>query len=287
MVNLRWIRQYGTSIETFLGNRPTPHSFKVPHSIHAEKKPVDEFSNYHLKYKDHQSFYKLQEPIKPNNSHGEIPLLPSYIKGVDEGAYLMLLTLYKFPTIAQGKFFALRFFPTQHYMSLFRKSNIAYTFSQKGGFKLNDAKLEKKFDQYRGKYHNHPFFARTIKPLDTAFNRHRYRWYVRGVLHDTIRDLVPQDQVHSVEGIFQFQFGVVPTCPEDRLEIRRLIKDGVLKVLNNKAYQRKLLSVCKQQNKPRLIKQLKQQVLATNKRDLSVESVAKKLPFLNDEKYLV
>jgi hypothetical protein len=281
---LQVLKKYSTStIEEFLSLKLKQCVYKVPLIISVGKKLVTEFSSYRIEYKNHENFYKCNESRRPEEElKKKLPLVDE-IRGLDQSAYMSLYSNNKIPTIAQTKFFLLRFFPKQHYLSLFRKSNIAYTFTNKGGYKLNNPELENAIDAYKGKYRNNSMFSKNIRPLDTAFGRYRYRRYVRRILCNTIQETVPFNKIHTVEGIFQFQFRIVPTNPKDRQEIRNSIKHAISTVTHNRKFQNKLLITCKKLNNPKRIKQLKFTIISTVKNDLTVDSVNAKLPFINDE----
>lgn len=203
---------------------------------------------------------ELTKALQPweNRSHitnKSLPALPTDIKGVDSALYPQLrkkLLLRNLPLLAQTKFFTLKFVDTLHHLSLVRKSNIAYTFSNHGAPILNDVKLEQAFKKYNGKYRKLEFFKTLPEATETAAQRIKYRKRVKRSLFSALHQVVEEGnaaQIKAVSGIFLFKFQTCPATLEDFVSIDKSLVAAVDKILHNSSFQDSLLQVTKQQNK--------------------------------------
>lgn len=181
----------------------------------------------------------------------KLPEQPTDIKGVDAAVYRHVDRkgiLRKLPVLVQNDHFMLKFFPQQHHVSRYRKSNIAYTFTNYGGPVLNDENLKKDFAKYRGKYRSLEFFRSQPMPMGTAASRIIFRKRIKRELFATLHRLVPSTDVAKVSGIFFFRFRNVPTTTEEWDVVKRNLTKAVEKVLADKRYRAELNDITVSQN---------------------------------------
>ncbi|ABN67692.2 predicted protein, partial [Scheffersomyces stipitis CBS 6054] len=181
-----------------------------------------------------------------------LPHFPEDIKGVDENAYSLL---YKnkvqkpMPVLMSNEFFSLIFFPSDHFVSSYRKSNISYTFTNYGPSKLNSQVLEKAINSYKGKYRSTTFFQENLQPFTTAVGRSNNRKLMKRCLFNALCDQVKtQDQLVSVSGIFRFRFLSVPVTDKDKSKVQRDISNSVNRILEDRMYRSLLSSGTKKSN---------------------------------------
>lgn len=154
----------------------------------------------------------------------------------------------KSPAVVRSKFFVLKFFPALHHLSLVRKSNIAYTFSNRGGSVLNDTALLAAFSKYKGKYRDILFFKTQPSPRDTAVGRTKFRKAVKRSLFSSLHKLAAND-VALVLGIFFFKFDAMPATKEDYVNLQSDMDKAVAKITSDKTYISALNQSVKQQNR--------------------------------------
>lgn len=223
----------------------------------------------------------------PHITDKALPQKPTDIKGVDAAAYTHMQRkqlLRNIPVLMQNKFFVLKFVDALHHLSLVRKSNIAYTFSNFGTPVLNDKTLEAAFKKYKGKYRQLNFFQSLPLATDTATERILYRKRVKRGLFQALHKNLPHaaaGDIRKVSGIFLFRFVTCPATHEDYLVLERDLDLAVNKILTHKAYVTNLANITDQQNKAfKNGKFLKQDVTVEN--TLGAENVPgyfPKLPF--------
>lgn len=190
----------------------------------------------------------------PHITNKALPQKPTDIKGVDHLVYSYrekARILRQMPLLVKNTFFRLWYFPYYHHLSRARKSNIAYTFSNRGGDPLNDGALYEAFKKYRGPYSRDKFFKTTPHPKDKAVDRVKYRRLVKQSLFQALHDIVPQNQlrVASVSGIWFFQFDASPCTEEDFVMVKKDILNAVRRVHSDPKLQKSLESQLKKHNK--------------------------------------
>ncbi|ODV77501.1 uncharacterized protein CANTADRAFT_33433, partial [Suhomyces tanzawaensis NRRL Y-17324] len=165
-----------------------------------------------------------------------LPQRPTDIKGVDEAVYLHLRkpkVSRTMPRVFRNEYFSLRFFPQDHHVSRFRKSNVAYTFSNRGGYKLNDKILEESLNKYKGKYRSLNYFRENLQPLHTAFGRTTYRKFIKKCLFNSLhKHTKTQLDFEKVSGVFRFMFNLVPGTSEERQIIKQDMDRCIQRVLS-------------------------------------------------------
>lgn len=225
---------------------------------------------------------------EPHISNKSLPSKPIDIRGVDAAAYPHLqkkLLFRGIPVLVQNKFFSVKFVDSTHHLSLVRKSNIAYTFSNYGTPVLNDNSLAIAFKEYKGTYKNLEFFKSQPHGTDTACARIQYRKRVKRSLFEALHHEIPNSsdtEIRSVSGIFLFRFSTCPSTAEDFALVDKDLKAGIATILRNKQYKAKLQLVTKQQNKEfkngkALVKQVTMENTLGAKR---VPGYYPKLPFI-------
>lgn len=272
MIFRRLVRNYSTSVLELLKTKTKATNYQIPQKVQVKPTKIGNFSDNFVKFKNSKEF--KQKPIRTLPKQ---PVVKNDIKGIDETAFQYIYKSKKVPNLISCKFFNMRFYPKNHTLSRYRKLNLACAFSNKGGFNLNDQDIEKNIANYKGEYRSHQFFSKITKPLDASFTRTRYRKYMRQLVFNLVKDLKSNDFV-KLEGIFQFQFITVPSRQEDYEFIDKSVTNGIKKLIEDVHLQRKLLSLCNQDNNGMRIKQ---DVLRANENYLHVKSIHHKLPFLN------
>jgi len=286
-------RSLTTLAKSMATNQPTRINYSSPQYVRSEFVRDTTFDSYDCKYKNSSEFINenYTNSVPSYSQHGTLPQSPTEIKGLEAfiAGNIRQRQYRNTPNLVYTKYFLLKFFPKQHHLSLFRKSNIAYSFTNRSGFRLNDKKLDSSLTSYKGKYDKEPWFQTRMFPLETAFGRTRYRKLVKRLLFESLHKLVKtEQQIDLVEGIFQFQFTVVPESETDILAARKAIEKGVRIVLTDKSFRKSLMNETKLANRSVLIPKLKKQIQLYN----SVGETKRlgyfpKLPFLNDTKYLL
>ena len=256
--------KHDTIIQKFLANSSEPVKIVKPSSPMPQRittvlpnKYIEETTGaFKANFKNYKEFVKhrYNKEYPPSHIRNCLPEKPTDIKGVDQVIYKHVhrkQILKKLPTLLSSKFFTLKFFPDLHHVSLARKSNIAYTFTNRGGFNLNDPLLAKSLTEYKGKYKKLEFFQEKLCPLDTAVGRAKYRKFIKRSLFESLHRYVksPKD-VDQVRGVFFFRFTIVPATENDKNQVMTDL-DLALKVLlrPNLNYKLQLLNVVKEQNK--------------------------------------
>lgn len=187
-----------------------------------------------------------------------LPQTPTDIKGVDASVYQHLRNnrfSKLIPTVTNNKYFSLKYYPSNHYISMFRKSTIAYTFTNKGGYKLNDQTLEAALQDYKGKYRNDTFFKENLQPLETSFGRIQYRRFIKKCLFDSIWKTVSYEQelpgrtniesisptdIKKLSGVFRFTFLHVPKTTKEKEDVLSSMQFSLKRILNDSKYQKEL-----------------------------------------------
>lgn len=194
-------------------------------------------------FKNHKEW--LRKWKKPDNTGpGSLPMRKEDIKGVHSVAYGHLYRTKLPPILFQNNFFSITFFPVEHHLSLVRKSNVALMFTLKGGVKLNDSIMEAALRHYKGKYRTHPFLHQAQLPMDSACRRSKYRKYIRKFMVDALHNLKTHKRVGDVAGVYYFRFKVFPTSGSDLRLIKHDIHSAFVKVLEDDAFNKRLVQHC-------------------------------------------
>lgn len=296
--------KHDTVVRKFLSDLPEPVNLVKPNSpMHQRTVPVS--PNKYIKettrafqanFKNCKEFVKhrYNEEYPPSHIRNCLPEKPTDIKGVDQVVYKHVhrkQILKKLPTLLSGKFFTLKFFPDLHHVSLARKSNIAYTFTNRGGYNLNDPLLAKSLIEYKGKYKKLAFFQEKLCPLDTAVGRAKYRKFVKRSLFESLHKYVKSPKnLDQVRGVFFFRFTIVPATESDKQQVMTDL-DLALNVLlkSNLSYKLQLMNVVKEQNKAfkngqLLVKEVKMYNTIGAK---NVPGYYSKLPYIDNIKNLL
>jgi hypothetical protein len=149
--------------------------------------------------------------------------------------------------------------------------------------------LDSSLTSYKGKYDKEPWFQTRMFPLETAFGRTRYRKLVKRLLFESLHKLIKtEEQIDLVQGIFQFQFTIVPESEKDIIAARTAIEKGIRIVLTDKSFRQSLMKETKLSNKSVLVPKLKKQVQLYNSiGETKRLGYLPKLPFLDDTRYLL
>lgn len=210
------------------------------------------------KYRYVKGGYLKNYPTKPTKwphiTSSKLPEKPTDIKGVDHSAYCHVerkQMFKKMPTLKTNQFFVLKFFPYYHHLSLVRKSNIAYTFSNNGGSPLNDYALYDAFKKYRGKYAKMSYFRTTPNPKDKAVARAKFRKLVKRSLFEALHEVVPEQQkdVKLVSGIWFFKFDLSPRTEEDYKQVKLDLLSAVKTVYKDRRFQKLTSDMLARHNK--------------------------------------
>ncbi|CUM63987.1 uncharacterized protein PRCAT00001575001 [Priceomyces carsonii] len=214
------------------------------------------YSNSIPKFGDHSEYLKQTYPKNfiPDHARQDIlPVQPTDIKGIDSAAYRHIQRgklIKKLPRLAGNRFFSLHFFPEQHYISLARKSNIAYTFTNRGGFKLNNSTLQSNLERYRGQYQNLTYFQEDLFPLSIATCRSKYRKLIKRALFNSVKRCIKDhSQYNLVSGVFYFRLSVVPVTEDDKREIQEETNKSLYRLLNDNELRKTTLSISREHNK--------------------------------------
>lgn len=286
------------AISLFLARKPPtvistlPSAFPAPIIAPNPALPSPSWAQYTPQYNSHAHFFRTRYASRPPHMLRRLPLRATDILGLDSEAYAHVRSknLPKaIPSPMKSRFFSLRFFPELHYISLFRKSTVSYTFTNRGTPDLNDTKLAQKMRSYSGKWRKHQFFNLSLlSPMDTAVGRSRYRKAVKRALFRCLRK-VPEKDVARMAGVFYFRFIIMPACEKDLVEMEADIEAAVKTVLSNKGFLEKLRTVTITQNRTANKGRLLMKTVQTSN-TLWAEKVPgyyPKLPFLGDTKKLL
>lgn len=195
--------------------------------------PISQFSS-------HRQFFESHFASIPVHAlRQKLPRVPTDIKGVDQMVYRILnrkLVVKNVPQLIYGPYVHLRFYPESHVVSLARKSNVAYMFTNRGGFALNSKELETSFLNYNGKYKRNEFFQRKMMPLDTSVNRSKYRKFVKRCLFNSLHRHVQllETQLPLVRGVFQFRLLVIPVSQKEKEKLAKEIDKVVESIVKGK-----------------------------------------------------
>lgn len=228
--------------------------------------------------------------LLPHINQRILPAAPTDIKGVDTAAYFMIsraISHKSAPRVIQNRFFLLKFLPKSHYLSLARKSNVAYTFSNFRISILNSSDLEACFSKYKGSYRNLDYFKTQPHPMGSAVARTKYRKFVKRELHKHLWDVVPnlESEIVKVSGIFCFRFTAVPTTEEELQLVSNDIRKAVNKVYCDNIYHQNLQRYVRLQDDRGGSSSLTQNVQKENNIDANqVPGFYPKLPFLFSRK---
>lgn len=296
--------KHDTIAQKILSNSPKPINLvtiKAP--ISQTKVPIlqnqyilDKVGSYQADFRNYKEFGRTRynEEYPPSYTRNSLPLKPTDIKGVDQAVYKHVhrkQILKKLPSLLSSKFFTLKFFPELHHVSLARKSTIAYTFTNRGGFNLNDPLLAKSLTEYKGKYKKLAFFQEKLCPLDTAVGRAKYRKFIKRSLFQSLHKYVKTSRdLNQVRGVFFFRFSIVPATESDKQQIMKDLDLALNTLLKSDLkYKLQLMGVVKEQNKAfkngqLLAKEVKMYNTIGAK---NVPGYYPKLPFINDVKILL
>ncbi|KAK6456739.1 uncharacterized protein RJT20DRAFT_34117 [Scheffersomyces xylosifermentans] len=215
--------------------------------------PIDksDFIDYSISNKSHVNYIRNKK-IPAFGDPNRLPEQPTDIKGVDDKAHALLFRnriSKPMPTLLSNEFFTLMFFPSNHYVSSYRKSNISYTFTNFGTHKLNSVGLEKALNSYKGKFRSSTYFQQNLQPFSTAVGRSSYRKFVKQCLFQSLQKSVTSKQmVHKVAGIYRFKFSKVPVTEEERLQVHKDLDNAINKVLNDNLYNSLLVNGTQKSN---------------------------------------
>lgn len=230
------------------------------------KKPVSK-----INISDAEEFISYKINQKKFNNY-KLPCLPENVqdmKGVDQAVYKYVhrqSLLRNIPTLSSNEFFILKFIPTTHHVSLFRKSYFSLMFSNKGGYALNNPELSRLLLTYTGRYKKHSFFRERLFPLDKSVVRSIYRKNTRKAMLYALRENIrTENELKNAAGIYYFQFFVVPKLEEDYLKLSKYINDALKKVLDQKStFNLELRRIVMAQNKLNNIAWLERNVKRAN-----------------------
>lgn len=249
-------------------------------------------ARYRPQYSSHAHFIQANYASPPPHVLRNLPSKPTDILGLDPAAYnhVRRRNLAKTtPSPVTSRFFSLRFFPELHYVSRFRKSTVAYAFTNISGYSLNDPKLAEKWKLYSGKWRKHLFFSLSqLSPMDTAVGRSRHRKLVKRALFRSLFNNVAGD-VSKVAGVFFFRFNVIPANEKDLQQMEAHIESAVKTVVSSKGFLEKLRAATIAQNRKAANGQLLMKEVQTSNYvwPQKVPGYYPKLPFLRDEKRLL
>lgn len=170
-------------------------------------------------------------------------------------------------TVVQNSFFTLKFFPALHHLSLVRKSNVAYTFTNYGGPVLNDSQLLAEFAKYSGKYRNLNFFKSLPVAFGTASQRIKNRKLIKRSLFEALHNQVPStpDAVRKISGIWFFKFNAAVATEKDIHTVKKSLALAVRKIYSNASFANEVARITEQQNQDkRAIKQLLREIRPEN-----------------------
>lgn len=205
--------------------------------------PKLDFKVDRLPFTNASEFYRSLKPV-PTYADNKLPLKPTDIKGVDSFLHAFLgygKASNLIPRLCTNNFFTLQFYPHNHEFAKFRKSTVAYTFTNKAGYQLNNPKLESAFLSYKGKYKNDGYFKSNCRPLSIACSRSWYRKFIKRALFKSIRSNLGGSSVEPVSGLFKFTFNEVPRTRQDQELVSNEIDSAVRTLISNKSFVKKLL----------------------------------------------
>lgn len=223
-----------------------------PLSSSCERSPLPPPQTWQFVERGYLKNYPSRYSNWPHITTKKLPRRPTDIKGVDHIAYTHVerkQMFKKMPMVKQNAFFKLKFFPYYHHLSLVRKSNIAYTFSNGGGSPLNDSELYKAFKAYKGPYARNAYFRTTPHPKDKAVARAKFRKLIKRSLFEALHAIVPNEAPFTVSGIWFFKFDASPRTEDDYAMIKRDMHSAVKKVHKDREFQLKLGQLLQKHNK--------------------------------------
>lgn len=275
---LQKILKSGTKTPGPFIKKPSPITALVNQNQLLRKDPKFKYSPSYINDK---AWYD-----QPHFTKKALPEKPTDIKGVDSAAYQLMndkSAIKNFPVLSRNRFFTLRFVDLKNDLSLGRKSNIAYTFTNYAVALLNDPKLGNKFKSYKGAFKNLPFFQTQPQPMGTAVARSKYRKLVKRTLHDALHRLVPNQEldIAKVSGVYLFRFTAVPVTEIDMQEVKSEIEKAIKKLYLNANYSKQSDEATKGPKQTGLRTKLLQHARKENTLDAhKVPGFVPKLPYL-------
>ena len=146
-----------TSIKSLLSKTPKTTKIRCiqPADITHESILIPKLSfEGPVSYRKAEEFHK-HPTLQPFQISGYIPKDKSEIKGVDSMVHRWAtnkFSINKYPPILKNQFMIIQYFPKDHIISQFRKSNISFILNLFRIPEFNNFKLAKSINEYKGKY---------------------------------------------------------------------------------------------------------------------------------------
>ncbi|KAL6453385.1 hypothetical protein SBY92_004953 [Candida maltosa Xu316] len=202
--------------------------------------PESEFKSMKPKYQSAADFYENQPPI-PYQCRGSIPTDKSDIRGTDGTVHKYIFQKFrgsKYPPIERNEFMSIQFFPENHILSNFRKSNISMIISMFGIPPFNNQGLAKALSQYKGEFSNSQFFSAKVSPVYSAFGRNMLRKIFRQLYVDAVKDI--KGDTTKLAGIYCCVINKVPITQDHRKKVIEGYQRAMKKIMNDKKTQNQL-----------------------------------------------
>ncbi|KAI5963253.1 uncharacterized protein KGF55_003045 [Candida pseudojiufengensis] len=228
------------SIQTLLSNiksKPKKCRFQCP-SDTFKSKPKDTI----------RSKYDITKvsPFKKKKSQNQVPKHGHELRGID-GAVHTFITKTCSPNVysplISNKYMMIQFFPQDHIISNFRKSNISFIFQLFRLPILNDLDTERSFKQYGGKYNDMQFFKSKSRPNQSACGRSKLKSHFRQLFIDALGE--SKSKVEKLAGVYVISVLKVPVNGDQE----NFVKNEFKKLINNICSKQKSTNVNKKSKK--------------------------------------
>ncbi|KAG7662340.1 uncharacterized protein J8A68_004111 [[Candida] subhashii] len=194
------------------------------------------FDNEKINYTGAKDFYSKQ--TTPRYAQEVLPEKVTDIKGVAEEAFQVLFNSRKsskYPYASSNPFFKLQFYPPEHPLAKFRKSNVAFTFATYFVSLFNSNQLEKAFTRYSGKYKNLVSFQVKPSPKFSAFGRSRTKSVARRLYMELLKEKYSDRTSQELQGVYHFMVYKVPKTTEHIQEFKRELDLAIQRILNDRS----------------------------------------------------
>ncbi|RCK55651.1 hypothetical protein Cantr_05580 [Candida viswanathii] len=191
-------------------------------------------------------------PCKTAREFNQIPKTVSYhslyyipqqhtdIKGVDALVHRLLQQKFssskQYSPMVSSEFMNVHFFPRDHMVSQFRKSNVSLVMTHYRTPKYNDGAIERAMDKYKGKYASLQEMEQETKPGRSACGRSRLRRMFRMLLVQAFKDVgeMKETEIGRVAGTYFCTIRKVPITEQQKEKVINEFKYMISKLMSVK-----------------------------------------------------
>lgn len=182
------LRKTGSDVITLKKIRCFQPTSNVP-EISQVQVPILSFGGK-LLHSTAQEFYSIPKSPPLYQSPDYLPQDRSEIRGLDAIIHRWATSkfdLARYPAILRSKFVYIQFFPTDHIVSNFRKSNIAFAMNLFRISEFNNSDIFRFVSDYNGQYCNLQTIKEKHMPIETACGRTKVKKKFRRLFIDALK----------------------------------------------------------------------------------------------------